>query len=210
MRLRMMGSSLFSGSFVQPRMPMAMPLSSVSEVPTRWTSLPSMATTPRVAISDSLLRLPGQLPLGSCTGLDTLFFSDTKWSGLVSPFCSTYSNASSAVAPSQPPEPPQLRSFFVQDTIACEDSVGCCEVLPMPSRTSRRCATIVAFASIWPSSVAVAASAQHEPQPPWFRTISVSFLVSCLTVNSAGYDHLRSRAKAAPGASALAELRRPL
>mmetsp|Transcript_72546 Transcript_72546/g.202501 ORF Transcript_72546/g.202501 Transcript_72546/m.202501 type:complete len:210 (+) Transcript_72546:242-871(+) len=209
MRLRMMGSSLFSGSFVQPRMPMAMPLSSVSEVPTRWTSLPSMATTPRVAISDSLLRLPGQLPLGSCTGLDTLFFSDTKWSGLVSPFCSTYSNASSAVAPSQPPEPPQFRGFLVQDTNACEDSVASCEVLPIPSRTERRCLIIVALASIWPSSAAVAASAQQDPQPPWSRTNEASFRSSLFTVNSGGCVHLRCRARAMYS-SVPPPLRRPL
>mmetsp|Transcript_105327 Transcript_105327/g.274974 ORF Transcript_105327/g.274974 Transcript_105327/m.274974 type:complete len:232 (-) Transcript_105327:390-1085(-) len=168
MRLRMMGSSLFSGSFVQPRMPMAMPLSSVSEVPTRWTSLPSMATTPRVAISDSLLRLPGQLPLGSCTGLDTLFFSDTKWSGLVSPFCSTYSNASSAVAPSQPPVPPHLCGFWVQAmSCSAENRFG------IPLISAR------AFIA-W-----LEAMAQQLPQSPW-SSLGAAMVLRFAQENSAG------------------------
>jgi len=55
------------------------------------------------------------------------------------PPCSlTISYASSTVAPPQPPEPPQFRGFFVQDTIACDDSVAFCEVLPILSRTPRK------------------------------------------------------------------------
>mmetsp|Transcript_88767 Transcript_88767/g.234739 ORF Transcript_88767/g.234739 Transcript_88767/m.234739 type:complete len:234 (+) Transcript_88767:674-1375(+) len=170
MRLLMMGSSLFSGSFVHPLMPMAIPRSSLSDVPTRWTSLPSLSITPRVVTSDSAFKLAGQLPVGSASGLHvvTLFFSIAKWSGLDSPFCSTYSYASSAVAPSHPPVPPHLWGFGVQATsCAAENLFG------IPLISARAFITVLE------------AMAQQLPQSPW-SSAGAEMVLRFAQENSAG------------------------
>eukprot|EP00421_Protoceratium_reticulatum_P059429 CAMPEP_0168493044 /NCGR_PEP_ID=MMETSP0228-20121227/70524_1 /TAXON_ID=133427 /ORGANISM="Protoceratium reticulatum, Strain CCCM 535 (=CCMP 1889)" /LENGTH=236 /DNA_ID=CAMNT_0008509831 /DNA_START=257 /DNA_END=963 /DNA_ORIENTATION=+ len=84
--------------------------------------------------------------------------------GFVAPHMS---NASSAVAPSQPPLPPQCRGFGVHDTTAWDDNVGGW----LAACTASLSAFItLGLASMWPSSTEVVASAQQEPQLPWSRT----------------------------------------
>jgi len=66
----------------------------------------------------------------------------------------TYSMASSTVAPSQPPLPPHSLGFGTQFTSCCAEKLR----FPFP------------VASILPSSILAAATAQQEPQEPWSGT----------------------------------------
>mmetsp|Transcript_88768 Transcript_88768/g.234744 ORF Transcript_88768/g.234744 Transcript_88768/m.234744 type:complete len:233 (+) Transcript_88768:674-1372(+) len=169
MRLLMMGSSLFSGNFVHPRMPIVMPMSSLSEVPRRWTSLPSMPRTPLVATSDWTRRLAGQPLMGSSpVAPESMLFCMKKCCGLASPLCSTYSYASSAVAPSQPPVPPHLCGFWVQAmSCSAENRFG------IPLISAR------AFIA-W-----LEAMAQQLPQSPW-SSLGAAMVLRFAQENSAG------------------------
>merc|ERR1740130_1537035 len=90
---------------------------------------------------------------------NTLFF----WQPLVKPLYGTWSSfetavfitqsiASSTVAPVQPPCPPHCFGFGVHSTISCSEKV---RILPLISVADCRTVT--------------AATAQQEPQAPWFH-----------------------------------------
>mmetsp|Transcript_29087 Transcript_29087/g.76157 ORF Transcript_29087/g.76157 Transcript_29087/m.76157 type:complete len:207 (-) Transcript_29087:380-1000(-) len=98
------------------------------------------------------------------------------------PFFTTYCMPSSTVAPSQPPLPPQCRGFCTHETSSCTDS------LPRLFAWISRCA----------SRADTVATAQQEPQAPWF---GAGFAMDRFRQSTLGG---RSRLRASPCSSSAA------